>query len=394
MIIREKQLSQLITYKSSHIVKVITGIRRCGKSFLLQQFFNHLLQEGVPPGNIHLINFESLQYEHLKDYKSLYSYINDKLQAGKNYILLDEIQEVTGWEKAIASFQVDLDCDITLTGSNAFLLSSDLSTYIAGRYVEIHLLPLSFKEYQGNFNEEPQALFRRYLRFGGFPGLLELPIHDEAARNFLDGIFNTIVVKDIIARNNFRDVDLLEAILAFMFDNIGNLVSANNIANYLSSNGRLTSSRTVVDYLEAMQRAFILYKAARYNLKGKRILNSPHKYYLADIGLRNALLGFRDFDLGYVLENIVFLELIRRGYDIRVGVNDSQEVDFVATKDEEKVYFQVALSLADERVLARELKSLLSINDNYPKFLLSMDYHIEEQIQGIKLLNIIDFLLA
>jgi len=338
----------------------------------------------VDQNNIILMNFESLQYENIANFKNLYDYVRTHIRQGRSYFLLDEIQGVEHWEKAIASFQVDFDCDIYITGSNEFLLSSELATYIAGRYVEIHMFPLSFKKYISQRKGDPNALIREYLRYGGFPGLLELDKRDDLVRDYLEGIYNTVVVKDIISRNNIHDVDLLEAILKFMIDNVGNLASANNIADYLTSNGRKTHVDTVLNYLESFEKAFILYKAERYNLKGKRILRSPHKYYIVDSGIRNATLGFRELDIGYVLENIVYLELRRRGFDVRVGVDDSFEVDFIATKDDEKIYYQVTLSLADEKVKNRELEGLLSIKDNY----------LDEEIKGIRLQNIVEFLLS
>jgi predicted AAA+ superfamily ATPase len=392
MISRDVYLKTLIEFRDKQVIKVITGIRRCGKSVLLQQFHDHLVSSGVDPKKIILINFESLQYENIADYKNFYDYIRTKIQKGRYYLLLDEIQVVERWEKAIASFQVDFDCDIYITGSNAFLLSSELATLIAGRYVEIHLFPLSFKEIVSQEKDNPQTLFRDYIKYGGFPGLLQFEKREELARDYLDGIYNTVVVKDILSRNNFQNINLLKTILKFMVDNVGNMVSANNISDYLSSNGQRTHVDTVLNYLDAFENAYILYKAERYNLKGKRILRSPHKYYVVDSGIRNTLLGFRDLDIGRVLENIVYLELKRRGFDVRVGVDEQFEIDFIATRDDEKLYIQTALSLADEKVKNRELQGLLSIKDNYKKILLSMDFHINEEFEGISIQNIIDFL--
>lgn len=393
MINRKTYLEKLIAFKDKQIIKVITGIRRCGKSVLLQQFNDYLLQSGVSSEQILLLNFESMKYDTITNHRALYEFIREHIQPGRTYLLLDEIQEVNGWEKTVASVQLDFDCDIYITGSNAYLLSSELATHIAGRYVEIHMLPLSFKEYMSTKNGNASDHFRTFLRYGGFPGVLELEERDELIRDYLDGVYNTIVVKDILTRNRFQDVDLLDLLLKFMIDNVGNLVSANNIANYLTSSGRQTHVNTVLDYLRAYEQAFILYRAERYNLKGKRILRSPDKFYIIDSGIRNARLGFRDLDIGFMIENLVYFELLRRGYDVKVGVDERFEVDFIATRQDEKVYYQVTLSLVDKMVLERELKGLLSIRDNYPKVLLSMDFHMDEEIKGIHLQNIIDFLL-
>lgn len=393
MIIRDAYLQKLIDFQDKNVIKVITGIRRCGKSVLLQQFRDHLVSSGISTDKIILINFESLQYENIANYKSFYDYIHDLIHEGRYYLLLDEIQVVEHWEKALASFQVDFDCDIYITGSNAFLMSSELATLIAGRYVEIHIFPLSFKEIVSQQQEDPQIVFRDYIKYGGFPGVIELEKSEDLTRDYLDGIYNTVVVKDILTRNNFQNIGLLNTILKFMVDNVGNLISANNIADYLSSNGQKTHVDTVLNYLEAFENAYILYKAERYNLKGKRILRSPHKNYIVDSGIRNMLLGFRDLDIGRVLENIIYIELRRRGYDVRVGVDDQFEIDFIATKNDEKLYIQTTLSLTDEKVKNRELRGLLSIRDNYPKILLSMDFHINEEIDGISIQNILDFLL-
>lgn len=393
IISRVAYLQKLVDFQDKKVIKVITGIRRCGKSVLLQQFRDHLVSSGVDPEKIILINFESLQYENIINYRTFYDHIHNQIRQGRYYLLLDEIQVVEHWEKAIASFQVDFDCDIYITGSNAFLMSSELATLLAGRYVEIHVFPLSFKEYISHQQEDPQILFRDYVKYGGFPGLIEFEKREDLAKNYLDGIYNTVVVKDILSRNSFQNISLLNTILKFMIDNVGNLVSANNIADYLSSNGQKTHVDTVLNYLDAFEKAYILYKAERYNLKGKRILRSPHKFYIVDSGIRNTILGFRDLDIGRVLENIVFLELKRRGYDVWVGVNDQFEIDFIATRDKEKLYIQTTLSLADEKVKNRELQGLLSTKDNYRKILLSMDFHINEEIEGVSIQNIIDFLL-
>lgn len=394
MVRREIYLNKLADFKDKNVIKVITGIRRCGKSVLLQQYHDQLVENGVDKEKIIMINFESLQFENIKSYQALYQHIRERITDNRTtYILLDEIQEVKGWEKALASFQVDFKCDIYITGSNAHMLSSELATYISGRFVEVHLFPLSFQEYLDAGSLNADKAFNHYLDYGGFPGLLELSKREDSIRDYMEGIYNTVVVKDIIVRNNIKEVDLLESILLYMIDNIGNLISANNIANYLTSNGRKTYTSTVIDYISALENAFILYKAERYNIKGKRLLNAPYKYYIVDIGMRNITLGRREMDIGRVLENIVYLELVRRGYDLRIGVDSTFEIDFIASRGSEKNYYQVCLSITDDKVKDRELRGLQKIKDNYPKYLMTMDYHINEEITGIKLLNIKDFLL-
>jgi predicted AAA+ superfamily ATPase len=394
MVERTLYLKVLADFKDKNLIKVITGIRRSGKSILLQQFCDYLKASGVDEDRIVMINFESLHYENIKDYKALYQYISKTIIPNKTtYILLDEIQEVSNWEKALASFQVDFQCDIYITGSNAYMLSSELATHISGRYVEIHMLPLSFREYLSGVKADKDLAFNQYLEYGGLPGLLELNSRDDLYRHYMEGVYNTIVIKDILGRSNIKETDLLESILLYMIDNIGNLISANNIANYLTSSGRKTYPSTVSEYLNSLEKAFVLYKAKRYNIRGKRLLSSPYKYYLVDTGFRNIVLGRREMDIGRVLENIVYLELKRRGYDLKIGIESNFEVDFVASRGTEKSYYQVCLSIADDDVRKRELRSLQMIKDNYPKFLLTMDFHVKEEISGIKLLNIKDFLL-
>jgi uncharacterized protein len=394
LIKRTIYLKQLADFKDKNLIKVITGMRRSGKSILLQQFCDYLRASGVDEDRIVMINFESLHYESIKDYKTLYQYINKLIIPNKiTYILLDEIQEVKDWEKALASFQVDFPCDIYITGSNAHMLSSELATYISGRYVEMHILPLSFREYLSGVKIGKDLAFNQYLEYGGLPGLLELNNREDLYRHYMEGVYNTIVVKDILGRSSIKETDLFESILLYMIDNIGNLISANNIANYLTSSGRKTYASTISEYLSSLEKAFVLYKAKRYNISGKRLLSSPYKYYLADTGFRNIALGRREMDVGRVLENIVYLELKRRGYDLKIGVESNYEVDLVASRGTEKGYYQVCLSIADDDVRKRELRSLQIIKDNYPKFLLTMDFHVKEEIGGIKLLNIKDFLL-
>lgn len=395
---RDLYLTQLINYKNKPLIKVITGIRRCGKSTLLSLFESHLIEAGISKDYIIRMNFESFEFDEISNYKDLYTYIKERLvnKEDKHYILLDEVQQVESWEKVINSFLVDANVDIYITGSNAYLLSSELSTLLSGRYVEIKMQPLSFKEYLDFIDTDTndiQEKFNQYLEFGGLPTVIELLDHTETIGPFLEGIYNTVLIKDVIARNNIRDSALLESILKYIASNIGNIVSTKKISDYLTSSGRKTTSDTIDNYLKMLERAFIIYKASRYDLKGKMFLKTLEKYYIVDIGLRNKLTGLSDTDYGHVLENIVFLELIRRGYDVTIGKIGSLEVDFVATKKGEKIYYQVSATILNERTRERELRPLIAIPDNYPKYILTMDRSIYNDYSGIKVINIIDFLL-
>lgn len=388
MILRKTYLDKLIAFKNTDVIKVITGIRRCGKSVLLEQY-GHLLNAD---DQIVRMNFESVIYDDIKDYKDLYHFIVEKIDKTKKaYLLLDEIQRVEGWEKALSSFQVDLDCDIYITGSNAYLLSSELSTYLSGRYVEIHLLPLSFKEYSMDRSEDIQIVFKDYMQYGGFPGLLSLST-PESKRIYMEGIYSSIVIKDILNRSSVSDPELLSRVLRYILDNIGNLTSANKISNYLSSNLMKTATKTVIDNIDALEKAYVIYKAKRYRIKGKEILKTLDKLYVVDVGLRKMIEGFEINDRGRILENIVYNELRKRGYHVTIGVDQNFEIDFIATKGSEKYYYQVTLSAVEENVKSRELRGFKRIKDNYPKCLLSMDYGYSTE-DGIEFKNIIDFLL-
>jgi len=395
---RDLYLSQLLSYKNKPLIKVITGIRRCGKSTLLSLFENHLLSTGVPKNRIIRMNFESLTFDHIKTYKEMYDDIKNQLHdnTGKYYLLLDEVQNVESWEKAVNSFFTDEDVDIYITGSNAYLLSSELSTFLSGRYVEIKMQPLSFKEYlEFTTKDEKTPLpekFNQYLRFGGLPLIPELLDSPEAIGSFLEGIYNTVLMKDVMERNNVRDAALLESILKFIAGNVGNIVSTKKISDYLTSSGRKTTVDTVDNYLKMLENAFIIYKANRYDLKGKQFLKTLEKYYMVDMGIRNQLTGLRDTDYGHVLENIIYLELIRRGYEVTIGKIGSLEVDFVAKKTDEIIYYQVSATILDKKTRERELHPLQKISDNYPKVLLTMDQSIFNDYAGIKVQNIIDFL--
>ena len=394
---RDIYLNKLIQFKDKPLIKVITGIRRCGKSTLLDLFEEYLLNNGIKKENIIHMNFEDLTYDEIKDYKDLNKYIKEKvLDNDKKYIILDEIQQVSNWEKAINSFLVTLNCDIYITGSNAYLLSSEISTLLSGRYVEIKMLPLSFKEYLefNNYNtkENLEEHFNDYLLYGGLP-IVSYVHYKSAIRNILSGVFNTVIIKDVAKRNSIRDITLLENLIRYIAQNIGSPISSRNISNYLNSAGRKTSTETIDNYLKMLENAFIIYKANRFDIKGKMYLKTLEKYYVVDTGIRNELLSFKDGDYGHMLENLVYLELLRRGYDVSVGKIDNLEVDFIAQNYDEKIYYQVSASILDENTKKRELNPFDHIPDHYEKVILTMDRTPIKDFNGIKNINIIDFLL-
>ena len=396
---RDLYLTQLVQFKDKPLIKVVTGIRRCGKSTLLSLFEKYLQNNGVHDDQIIRMNFEAFEFDEITKYAQLYNYIKNKMTNPqiKYYIILDEVQQVKSWEKAINSFLVDSNVDIYITGSNAYLLSSELSTLLSGRYVEIKMLPLSFKEYLDFSDFEKgdnvDAIFKDYLEFGGLPTVIELKDHLDTIAPFLSGIYNTVIMKDVIQRNHVRDAALLESVLKFIATNIGSIVSTKKISDYLTSSGRKTTSDTIDNYLKMLENAFIIYRANRYDLKGKLFLKTLEKYYIVDIGIRNQLTGLRNTDYGHVLENIIYLELLRRGYDIAIGKVGSFEVDFVATKSNIKTYYQVSASIIDKETRKRELRPLQSISDHYAKVILTMDNTIYSDFEGIKIINILDFLL-
>ena len=396
MIERKEYLNTLIDFKDKHIIKVLTGIRRCGKSTLFILFQNYLLNNGVNKEQIISINFEDIDYEELLDYKALYKYIKERLIPNKmNYIFLDEIQNVPNYQKAVDSLFIKNNVDLYLTGSNAYLLSGEIATLLSGRYIEIQMLPLSFKEYVSYFNDKTD-LSRKYTDYlinSSFPYTLELNGSKKNIREYLGGIYSTVVLKDIIARKNINDVFMLESIIRFMFDNIGNLCSIKKIADTMTSDGRKITSPTVENYLSALVDSYILYKVRRYDIKGKQYLKTGEKYYVVDIGLRYYLLGTKKVDMEHILENIIYLELLRRGYEIYIGKVGSTEVDFIAIYDEGIEYYQVALTVHDEKTLERELYPLNSISDHNPKYLLTLDDDPPTSHNGIKQLNAIDWLL-
>ena len=395
-------INEIKKFINKPIVKVITGMRRSGKSIILKLLSQELIENGVEKENIIEINFESLMFSELTEFKKLYIYIMEKAQElqGKVYIFLDEIQEVEHWEKAINSLMVDLDCDIYITGSNANLLSSELATYIAGRYVEIKVYPLSFKEYiefakvenpsQTLSNEE---YFEQYLKFGGLPAIHNFDYDKDTIYQYLEDIYNSVLLKDVIARNGIRDIELLERIVLYVLDNIGNTFSAKNISDFLKSQGRKLSRETVYNYLKALENAYIISRVQRYDIKGKSILETQEKFYLTDLGLRHTKLGYRANDIAGYLENIIYLELLRRKYTVNIGKLGTKEIDFIGTLRDEKLYIQVTYLLASPETIEREFSPLKSVQDNYPKYVLSMDNLENYNIDGIIREKIIDFLL-
>lgn len=395
---RDLYLNKLIAFKDKPLIKVITGMRRCGKSTLLDLFKRYLMQSGVSKDHIVSINFESMTVDDIKNYKELYTFIKGKISAsGKTYILLDEVQQVVSWEKAVNSFTVDFDVDIYITGSNAYLLSSELSTLLSGRYVEIKMLPLSFKEYLdfNDFgkNDDPALFFERYLQYGGLPAITVIKDSPETISPFLSGVYNTVIMKDVVERNEVRDAALLESVVKFVVSNVGSLISTKKISDYLTSAGRKTTSETIDNYLKMLESAFIIYRANRYDLKGKMYLKTQEKYYVVDTGIRNELLGFRDTDYGYILENVVYFELLRQGFEVAVGKIGTLEVDFVATKPDKKIYYQVSATILDRVVREREIRPLLGIQDNYEKVILTMDRSFVMDYEGVRVENILDFLM-
>jgi len=402
MIKRNLYLEEIKKYINKPIIKVITGMRRSGKSMILKLIQEELENTGIVKENIIYMNFESLIFMDIKDFEALYKHIIEKTsdKKGKIYILLDEIQEVKGWEKAINSFLVDLDVDIYITGSNANLLSSELATYIAGRYVEIKIYPLSFQEYidfvSENNKENPLSLdeyFSQYMNFGGLPGIHIFNYNKEEIYQYLVDVYNSILLRDVIARNNIRDIELLERVVLYIMDNIGNTFSAKSISDFLKNQGRKLSVETIYNYLKALENAFIISKVQRYDIKGKNILETQEKYYLSDLGFRHAKLGYQSNDISGYLENIVFLELLRRKYKVNIGKQNNKEIDFVANLRGENLYLQVTYLLASEETIEREFSPLKSIKDNYSKLVLSMDNLPESNVEGIKRKKIIDFLL-
>lgn len=397
MLKRDKYLDQLIEVKDLNLIKVITGVRRCGKSTLLLQYKDYLLENGIKDSDILYMSFESAEWYEIKDYKDLYNYIKSKYHDKKIYLLLDEVQNVEDWEKAVNSLLVDINCDIYITGSNAYLLSSELTTLLAGRVYTINMYPFSFSEYlQINNNTNSQdkyQLFNDYLKYGGMPMLINMKDNERLKTNYLADIKDVVLKKDIIARNKIKDVVFLDNLLRYMSTVIGTLINPSFISDFMKKNGSNIDNETVDKYLKMIENAYFIYRVPRYELKGKQLLKTQGKYYFVDNGLKNVLAGFSSYDTGSSYENIVYMELLRRGYEVYVGKYNDLEIDFVAVSPNEKIYYQVTCSLLSEDVENREKKSLLAINDNYKKVILTMDMAYNKIIEGIEVKNIVDFLL-
>lgn len=396
MIKREEYLNQLIKWKDKDLIKVVTGIRRCGKSTLFDLYTEYLLNNGINENQIIRINLEDLTYSYLDDYLKLYNYIVEKITDKKSYyVFLDEIQNIDKWQKAVDSLHLKKNVDVYITGSNAYLLSGELATLLSGRYIEIKMLPLSFKEYVGANPKESslENLYRKYISHGSFPYTTNLDDIDDVDK-YIKNIYDSIILKDVVARKKYPDLQMLQSVVLFMLDNIGNICSTNKIANTMTSFGRNMSVHTVESYLNSLLEAFIFYKTTRYDVKGKQYLKTGDKYYIADPGLRYFLLGRKQGDSGHILENVIYLELLRRGYDVYIGKFDELEIDFVAINSKGIEYYQVALTTRDEKTLERELKPLNSIRDHFPKYLITMDIDPETTYNGIRKIYTLDWLLS
>lgn len=403
MIERKEYLQQLLAWQDEQIIKVVTGIRRCGKSTLLKQYQEYLKENGVTEEQIVSINFEELEYEHLLDYKKLYAYIKERLCVNKTtYIFLDEIQKVPSFEKVVDSLYVKDHTDVYITGSNAYMLSGDLATLLTGRYIEISMLPLSFREYCEVTGDLSDAAFAEYMQNGGMPYIALMDRTAEKVDAYLEGIYNTVIVKDIEDRQSRRehdpdkrkitDIALLKTISRYLASVIGSPVSARSVTNYLVSSGRKVSPNTVDDYMEALAESFIYYPVERFDIVGKQLLKANKKWYMVDLGLRNHILPRKSYDLGFSVENVVFFELLRRGYKVNIGKHGVNEVDFVAQKQGALVYYQVTADMTAQETFAREMKPLQNIRDNYEKIILTLDRFSLGNYDGIQVLNVVDWL--
>lgn len=392
---REEYFERLRNLKHKKLIKIVTGIRRCGKSTVLDMFKEELLSNGVEENQIIFINFEDYENKSLRNPEYLYDYIKQRLTSKMNYIFLDEIQRVEDFPEVVDSLYIKDNVDLYLTGSNSSLLSSEIATLISGRYVEIKMLPFSFKEFvkATNQTENLSSAYRQYIETSSFPYVLELLQTPQEITAYLEGIYNTILVKDIIDRKKIADSNVLKSVTQFLFDNIGSELSSKKIADTLTSNGRKSDSKTIEKYVTSLEESFIVYRANRYNIKGKEYLKSLEKYYVADIGLRNFMLGKKSMDVGHILENVIYLELLRRGYSVYIGKVDDMEIDFVAQNQHGNTYIQVAATVRDENTLKRELRSLQAVKDNYPKILLTLDDDPEADYDGIIRKNALDWLM-
>lgn len=394
---RNEYLNKLIAFKDKNIIKIITGIRRCGKSTLMEIYQDHLRSVGIEENQIISINFEDFDFRPIRDPAKLHAYVKEHMMPDKmTYVFLDEIQHVQDWQEVVDSFHIKKNLDIYITGSNAYLLSSEIATLISGRYVEIKMLPLSFKEFvtATDGGGDLSKAYLQYIESSSFPYALVLRDHPKELRDYLEGIYNTVVVKDLMARKKIPDVMMLESVARFVFDSIGSPMSTKKIADTMTSSGRKIDVRTAEKYVDALMESFIVYQAKRYNIRGKQYLKTLEKYYVVDIGLRYMLLGSRSTDVGHILENVVYLELLRRGYVVYVGKVDDLEVDFVAMDQKRITYYQVAASVRDENTLKRELASLQKINDHYQKVILTLDEDPEADYDGIRRINALEWLMG
>ena len=401
MLKRDEYIKQIVPFIDKDVIKVLTGIRRSGKSVMLKLLMEELKNRGINENQFIYINFENLKYRNLKNYERLYDFILNKVddKYKSYYVFLDEIQEVEEWERCVNSLRVDEDFkfDIYITGSNAKLLSGELSTYLAGRYIEFVVYPFSFKEFFEIIQEKNQEIkvkeaFQKYVKFGGMPFLHNLDYNFEASMQYLQDLYASIILKDITQRNNIRDTDLLERIINYVVMNIGNTFSATSISKFFKSENRKVATETILNYIKACEEAFLVYRVARNDLLGKKILNVNEKYYIADHGIREAIMENNQKDINQVLENIVYFEILRRGYNVKTGKVDNLEVDFVCKKNDETIYIQVSYLLASEDTKEREFSVLENIKDNYPKYVLSMD-EFDMSRNGIKHMNLIEFLI-
>ena len=406
MVERLEYLETLKMWREEKVIKVVTGIRRCGKSTLLTMYRDHLLETGVQQEQIVFINFEDIDFEELQDYKKLYSYLKDRLHKDRyTYIFLDEVQKVEGFEKVVDSLHIKDNVDIYITGSNSNLLSGELATLLSGRYIEISMLPLSFAEYcQLNSGTDNDTLFAEYMQNGGMPYISVMDRNREKSDMYLEGIYNTIIINDIEERQKRResdptkrkvtDIALLKNIAKFLAGSVGSLISVKSISDYIVSTGRKVSANTVADYIEALTESFVFYPVERYDVLGKQLLKTNQKYYIVDMGIRRHLLPRKNYDLGFSLENIVYLELLRRGYKVNIGKVGLTEVDFVAEKNDRIWYYQVTASLTDENTFHREITPLRNISDNYAKTIITLDRFTLGDYDGIEVVNAVDWLLA
>ena len=405
---RKEYLDFLVKSKDRQIIKVVSGVRRCGKSTLFEIYKDFLLENGVEKNQIISINFEDMDYEELTDYKKLYEYIKSKMIEDKrNYIFLDEIQHVDKFEKVVDSLFIKENTDLYITGSNAYFMSSELATLLSGRYIELKMLPLSFKEYyqakleyekleqkENRISKTLIQYYNEYIVNSSFPYTLQLDSDLKNIHEYLSGIYNSVLLKDIIARLKISDVMRLESVVKYIFDNIGNLTSLSKIGNTLTSMGRKTDAKTIEKYIRGLTDSLLVHEVGRYNIKGKEFLSTLSKYYVADLGLRQMILGNRNIDMGHILENVIYLELLRRKGNVYVGQFDKNEIDFVVINSNEIEYYQVALTVLDENTLKRELDAFKNIKDNYPKYLITLDdVMVNTDYDGIKVVNALEWLL-